>query len=99
MNSRLTGDPVAPRKKNPNISPGAEEIVLHAMARKPEDRLTQREMDLAASVQAVTEEVVLKLAQGIADETGDERADGHPDERQREKLQILRQRRKFCLYC
>ena len=35
----------------------------------------------------------------IADETGDERADGHPDERQREKLQILRQRRKFCLYC
>jgi carbamoyltransferase len=40
-------------------------------ARKPEDRLTQREMDLAASVQAVTEEVVLKLAKGIADETGE----------------------------
>src|SRR4051794_38492586 len=36
--------------------------------RKPEDRLTQREMDLAASVQAVTEEVVLKLAQGIRKE-------------------------------
>jgi carbamoyltransferase len=34
--------------------------------RKPEDRLTQREMDLAASVQAVTEEVVLKLAHGIS---------------------------------
>ena len=31
--------------------------------RKPEAPLTQREMDLAASVQAVTEEVVLKLAQ------------------------------------
>jgi carbamoyltransferase len=40
-------------------------------ARKPEDRLTQREMDLAASVQAVTEEVVLKLAKGIADEFGE----------------------------
>src|SRR5213075_3184536 len=30
-------------------------------ARKPEDRLTQREMDLAASIQAITEEVVIKL--------------------------------------
>jgi carbamoyltransferase len=40
-------------------------------ARKPEERLTQREMDLAASIQAVTEEVVLKLAKGIADETGE----------------------------
>jgi carbamoyltransferase len=40
-------------------------------ARKPEDRLTQREMDLAASIQAVTEEVVLKLARGIAQETGE----------------------------
>ena len=38
MNSRLTGDPVAPRKRNPNLSPAAEEIVLHAMLRKPEDR-------------------------------------------------------------
>jgi carbamoyltransferase len=39
--------------------------------RKPEDRLTQREMDLAASIQAVTEEVVLKLAKGIASEFGE----------------------------
>ena len=39
--------------------------------RKPEDRLTQREMDLAASIQAVTEEVVLKLAEGIAKEYGE----------------------------
>jgi len=38
MNSRLTGDPIAPRKRNPNLSPAAEEIILHAMARKPEDR-------------------------------------------------------------
>jgi carbamoyltransferase len=38
--------------------------------RKPDDRLTQREMDLAASIQAVTEEVVLRLTRSIADETG-----------------------------
>lgn len=39
-------------------------------ARKPETPLTQREMDLAASVQVVTEEIVIKLARGIAAETG-----------------------------
>jgi carbamoyltransferase len=39
--------------------------------RAPEDRLTQREMDLAASIQVVTEEVVLKLAESIAKETGE----------------------------
>ncbi|MET1085004.1 MAG: carbamoyltransferase [Burkholderiales bacterium] len=38
--------------------------------RKPEARLTQREMDLAASIQAVTEEVVLRLTRSIAEETG-----------------------------
>ena len=36
--------------------------------RKAEQPLTQREMDLAASIQAVTEEIVLKLAHGIARE-------------------------------
>jgi carbamoyltransferase len=36
--------------------------------RKPEDLLTQREMDLAASVQAVIEEVVLRLTRSIAKE-------------------------------
>ena len=41
-----------------------------APPRKPEQRLTQREMDLAASVQAVTEEVVLRLTRSIARETG-----------------------------
>lgn len=34
-------------------------------ARKPESKLTQREMDLARSVQVVTEEVVLKIAREI----------------------------------
>ena len=38
--------------------------------RKPEERLTQREMDLAASVQAVTEEVVLRLTRSITKESG-----------------------------
>lgn len=39
-------------------------------ARKSEERLDQRHMDLAASVQAVTEEVVLRLARALAKETG-----------------------------
>ncbi len=39
-------------------------------ARKPEQWLTQREMDLAASIQAVTEEIVLRLTRGLAKETG-----------------------------
>ena len=38
--------------------------------RQPENKLTQREMDLAASIQAVTEEVVLRLTRSIAAETG-----------------------------
>ena len=38
--------------------------------RRAEDRLTQREMDLAASVQAVTEEIVLRLARSVAKESG-----------------------------
>ncbi len=41
-----------------------------APPRKPEQLLTQREMDLAASIQAVTEEVVLRLTRSIAKETG-----------------------------
>jgi len=39
--------------------------------RRPEAPLTQRDMDLAASVQAVTEEIVLKLARAIGRETGE----------------------------
>ena len=38
--------------------------------RAPESQLTQREMDLAASIQQVTEEVVIGLARGVAKETG-----------------------------
>ncbi len=39
--------------------------------RQSESELTQREMDLAASVQVVLEEIVLKIARGIAKETGE----------------------------
>jgi serine/threonine-protein kinase len=35
---RVTGDPVAPRSLNPGISPEAEEIVLRAMRRRPDER-------------------------------------------------------------
>ena len=38
MNSRVTGDPPSPRQFNKDISPQVEEIVLHAMARDPDDR-------------------------------------------------------------
>ncbi len=38
--------------------------------RQPEDPLVQRHMDLAASIQAVTEEVVLRLTRALARETG-----------------------------
>jgi serine/threonine-protein kinase len=38
MNARVTGDPTAPRKVNPDLSPQAEEIILHAMERNPAER-------------------------------------------------------------
>jgi carbamoyltransferase len=41
-------------------------------ARKPEELLTGRHMDLAASIQAVTEEIVLRLTRSLAAETGAE---------------------------
>ena len=41
-----------------------------APPRKPEELLTQKHMDLAASVQWVTEEIVLRLTRSLASETG-----------------------------
>ena len=38
MNSRVTGDPAAPRKVNPKLTPVMEEIILHAMERDPKRR-------------------------------------------------------------
>jgi len=50
MNARLSGDPVAPHKRNPDISPQLEEIVLHAMERDPNDRYSKA-ADLKAELQ------------------------------------------------
>jgi serine/threonine protein phosphatase PrpC len=38
MNARLSGDPLPPRRHNPAVSAAMEEIILHAMARNPDDR-------------------------------------------------------------
>jgi carbamoyltransferase len=42
------------------------------LPRKPESKLTQRDMDLARSIQEVTEEVMLRLARTVHRETGAE---------------------------
>ncbi len=41
-----------------------------APPRKPESSITQKEMDLAASIQKITEDVVIRLAKTIRKETG-----------------------------
>ena len=46
------------------------ETLLGGPARKPETLLTQREMDLARSIQEITEEVMLKMAGFAKRETG-----------------------------
>lgn len=38
--------------------------------RKPESPLSEREMDIAASIQVVTEEIMLRMARHVCDETG-----------------------------
>lgn len=38
LNARITGDPAAPRKLNPDLSAQAEEIVLRSLQREPADR-------------------------------------------------------------
>ena len=43
---------------------------LVAAARHPDELLTDRHMDLAASIQAVTDEVVLRLTRSLREETG-----------------------------
>jgi serine/threonine-protein kinase len=55
MNARLSGDPEAPRQKNPQLSRQMEEIILHAMEREPINRFTsalsmKRELDDYAKV-------------------------------------------------
>ena len=47
------------------------DILFGGPARTSKTKLTQREMDLAASIQKVTEDIVIQLAKGIAKETGE----------------------------
>jgi serine/threonine-protein kinase len=55
MNARVTGDPVAPRSLNNNLSEQVEEIILHAMERKPKNRYSsvialKEELDIPGKV-------------------------------------------------
>jgi carbamoyltransferase len=47
------------------------DVLFGGPARKPDVWLEQRHMDLAASVQAVVEDAVLRLTRSLADETGE----------------------------
>jgi carbamoyltransferase len=49
---------------------GRFDALFGAPPRKPEERLTDFHMDLAASIQAVTDEAVLRLARSLGKETG-----------------------------
>jgi len=49
---------------------GAFHRLFGGPARRPDEPLTQRHMDLAASIQAVLDEVVLRMTRSLAAETG-----------------------------
>ncbi|HLK13134.1 MAG TPA: carbamoyltransferase [Candidatus Binatia bacterium] len=49
---------------------GAFDRLFGGPPRKPESPVTQREMDLAASIQVVTEEIMLRMARHVQRETG-----------------------------
>jgi carbamoyltransferase len=51
---------------------GRFDRLFEGPARRPEEPLTQRHMDLAASIQAVLDEVVLRITRALASETGAE---------------------------
>ena len=62
LNARVTGDPVAPRKLNPDLSAQAEEIVLRALQREPTARYGS-----AAAMKAEIDNVELVRVTGLAD--------------------------------
>jgi serine/threonine protein kinase len=62
LNARVTGDPVAPRKLNPELSAQAEEIVLRALQRDPADRYAS-----AAAMKAEIDTVDQVRVSGLAD--------------------------------
>ncbi len=51
---------------------GAFSKLFGGPPRQPESKLTQREMDLARSVQEVTEEIMMRMARSAHEETGSE---------------------------
>jgi carbamoyltransferase len=53
-----------------HMTSGAFHALFGAPPRDPESPLTQREMDIAASIQAVTEEAVLRMARHVHAKTG-----------------------------
>ena len=62
LNARVTGDPIAPRKVNPELSAQAEEIVLRALQRDPVDRYPT-----AAAMKAELDTVEQVRVTGLAD--------------------------------
>jgi serine/threonine protein kinase len=62
LNARVTGDPVAPRKLNPDLSAQAEEIVLRALRREPAERYGS-----AAAMKAEIDTVDQVRVTGLAD--------------------------------
>jgi serine/threonine-protein kinase len=62
LNARVTGDPVAPRKLNPELSAQAEEIVLRALQRDPADRYAT-----AAAMKGEIDTVEQVRVTGLAD--------------------------------
>ena len=46
-------------------------LLFGGAPRFPESNITKREMDLAASIQKITEEIIIKLCQSISKETGE----------------------------
>jgi carbamoyltransferase len=51
---------------------GRFDALFGGPARQPHELLTQHHMDIAASIQAVLEEVVLRMTRSLAEETGEE---------------------------
>lgn len=62
LNARVTGDPAAPRKLNPELSAQAEEVVLRALQRDPSTRYPS-----AAAMKAELDTVELVRVTGLAD--------------------------------
>jgi len=68
LNARVTGDPAAPRKLNPELSAQAEEIVLRALRRDPAERY-QSAADMKAELDHIDHVRVTGLADRLEQPT------------------------------